>query len=40
MTVQVKHLARVKGSVPGEKFRKFGNQNFVHCLVSMSSSMF
>ena len=32
-----------KGSVPlrpGEKIRKFENQNFVHCLVSMCSSMF
>ena len=33
----------IKGSVPlrpGEKIRKFENQNSVHCLVSMRSSMF
>ena len=34
---------KLKGSVPlrpGEKIRKFENQNCVHCLVSMCSSMY
>ena len=36
-------MCKIRGSVPlrpGENIRKFESQNFVHCLVSMCSSMY
>ena len=41
--LNILYIYRIKGSLtlrPGEKIREFEGQNFVHCLVSMCSSMY